>query len=197
MGWNWKGESTVQVFVNSPDSLLASFISENDAGKLIIITGPSGSGKTHWCLELIEQAKAKKINAGGLVSPPVFEGDMKVSIDLVDVTSGSRQRLAVRRGISSSGQFTLDWIFNDEALAWGNSILGQLEMCQLLVLDEMGPLELERGSGLSHGIGLINARHYGLACVVVRPSLLEIAMNLWPWGSVSYVRTNDHTEVFA
>jgi nucleoside-triphosphatase THEP1 len=184
----------VQVFVNSPDSLLASLLSEKDTGKLILVTGYSGSGKTHWCLELAELAKIGGVNAVGLVSPAVFEGDIKVGIDLVDIKSGSRQRLAVCRGRSSPGQSTLDWDFNDEALTWGNSILGKLDTCQLLILDEMGPLELQRGTGLSNGIGLISTRGYGLACVVIRPALIEIAKSLWPWGIISHIRANDPTE---
>jgi nucleoside-triphosphatase THEP1 len=187
----------VQVFIDSPDSLLASLLSTNETGKLIFISGQSGSGKTHWCLELVEHAKAHGINAVGLVSPGVFEAGNKIGIELVDVASGSRKRLAVCRGKSGKGQFTLDWDFSDEVLNWGNSILGQLETCQLLILDEIGPLELQRGEGLMNSIALINARHYGLACVVIRPSLLEIAQALWPWGLVSHVRTNDSAEVSA
>ena len=187
----------MQVFVNSPDSLLASLLSAKGTGKLILVTGQSGSGKTHWCLELAHLAKIRGINAVGLVSPAVFEGDVKVGIDLVDIKSGYRQRLAVHRGRSSPGQSTLDWDFNDEALTWGNSILGQLESCQLLILDEIGPLELLRSAGLSNAIGLISARGYGLACVVVRPALTKIATGLWPWGIVSRVRTNIPNEASA
>ncbi len=187
----------MQVFIDSPDSLLASLLSTKETGKLILVTGQSGSGKTRWCQALVEQAKARGVHVVGLVSPAVFEGANKIGIDLVDVESGSRRRLAVRRGKSGNGQFTADWDFNDEVLAWGNLLLGQLDTCQLLICDEMGPLELDRGIGLIKGIGLINARRYGLACVVVRLSLLEIARNLWPWGLISHVRTNDPTEVSA
>jgi nucleoside-triphosphatase THEP1 len=187
----------VQVFVNSPDSLLASLLSAKDTGKLILVTGQSGSGKTHWCLELAHLAKIGGFNAVGLVSPAVIEGDVKVGIDLVDIKSGSRQRLAGRRGRSSPGQSTLNWDFNNEALTWGNSILGQLETCQLLILDEIGPLELLHGAGLINAIGLISARGYGLACVVVRPALTKIATGLWPWGIVSRVRTNIPDEASA
>ncbi|MGA2503107.1 MAG: nucleoside-triphosphatase [Anaerolineales bacterium] len=187
----------MQVFVDSPDSLLASLLSANETGKLILVTGKTGSGKTRWCMDLAEQAKAGGFNAVGLISPAVFDRDIKTGIDLVDVESGSKQRLAVRRGKSGEGQFTVGWDFNEEVLNWGNLILGQLETSQLLILDEMGPLELDQGVGLVNGIGLISARRYGLACVVVRPSLLEIARTLWPWGVVSHVRTNDPTEVSA
>jgi hypothetical protein len=167
MGWNWKGEPSVQVFIDSPDSLLASFASGNEPGRLILVTGPSGSGKTRWCLALADYASILGIHVGGLVSPAIFEGDLKIGIDLLDLGSGVQRRLAVRRVESSSGQITEDWHVNDETLNWGNTILGH-----------------------SGGIELIAARRYRLACVVVRPTLLEIAQALWPWGEVFCVRSN-------
>ena len=144
----------MQVFIDSPDSLLASLLSTKETGKLILVTGQSGSGKTRWCQELVEQAKARGIHAVGLVSPAVFEGANKIGIDLVDVESGSRKLLAVPRGESGIGQTTAYWQFEDETINWGNLILEQLGSCQLLILDELGPLELQRGSGLTNGISV-------------------------------------------
>ena len=45
------------------------------------------------------------------------------------------------------------------------------ESCQLLILDELGPLEFKRGAGLTNGIGLITARGYqtGLRCRTTSP----------------------------
>ncbi|MBE3037364.1 MAG: hypothetical protein IMZ62_00905 [Chloroflexi bacterium] len=184
----------MQVLIDSPDSLLASFASGNEPGRLILVTGPSGSGKTRWCLALADYASILGIHVGGLVSPAVFEGDLKIGIDLLDLRSGAQRRLAVRRGESSSGQKPADWHFDDEALNWGNTVLEQLGACQLLILDELGPLELQRGVGLTNGLGLVAARRYRLACVVVRPSLLEIAQPLWPWGEVFCVRSSHPLE---
>jgi hypothetical protein len=37
LGWNWKGESPVQVLFDSPDSLLASFLSGDEPSHLFLI----------------------------------------------------------------------------------------------------------------------------------------------------------------
>ena len=185
----------MQVSIDSPDSLLASFLSENESGQLIIITGPSGSGKTRWCQALAAKANSLGIAAGGFVSPAVFEGNRKIGIDLLDLGSGIRRCLAVHRDESSKGQITDDWQFIDATLKWGNELLAHPGACPLFILDELGPLELERGVGLKNGIELITARQYQLACVVVRPSLLEIASALWPWGEIFQVSSSHPSEV--
>ena len=187
----------MQVLIDSPDSLLASFASGNEPGRLILVTGPSGSDKTRWCLALADYASILGIHAGGLVSPAVFEGGLKVGIDLLDLRSGAQRRLAVRRGESDDGQSTADWRFDDETLAWGNAILAGSRSCQLFVLDELGPLELERGVGLTNGLSVVAARRYHLACVVVRPSLLDVAQSLWPWGEVLHIHSKHPVEVSA
>jgi hypothetical protein len=194
MGWNWKGELPVQVLIDSPDSLLAGFGSGSKSGRLVLVTGPSGSGKTCWCQALAKVASTLGIPVGGLVSPTVFEGDLKIGIDLLDLRSGAQRRLAAYRGESDCGQDITDWHFDDDVLKWGNTVLEQLGTCQLFILDELGPLELQHGVGLTNGLGLVTVRCYRLACVVVRPSLLETARALWPWGDVFWVSSSHPLE---
>ncbi|MEW6717362.1 MAG: nucleoside-triphosphatase [Chloroflexota bacterium] len=183
--------------LNSPDSLLASFASENEPGRLIIVTGPSGSGKTHWCLALADYARSLGVDVGGLVSPAVQEAGLKTGIELLDLRSGARRRLAVRRAESVTGPITEDWHFDNEALRWGNAVLVRSKKCQLLILDELGPLELLQGVGLTVGLRLVSARRYRLACVVVRLSLLSKAQALWPWEQTFHIPSENPKGVLA
>jgi nucleoside-triphosphatase THEP1 len=173
----------VQLIKNSPDSLLASFVSAKTIKPgLMLIAGPSGSGKTRWCMDLIERAHAIGYQPKGLVSPAVFEGGQKVGIDLLDLSSGSRRRLAYRRGEPTGDVQTADWQLDAETLEWGNSILERLNSCDLFILDEIGPLEFDHNVGLVAGLGLLDARRDFLACVTIRPSLLPVAKKRWPWA---------------
>jgi nucleoside-triphosphatase len=169
--------------------LLADIFSQGEASsRLVLLTGDIGAGKTTWCLELIDQARQSGIRVSGLVSPPVFEAGQKVGIDLMDASTDERKRLAViRKDISPKiavgpGSSTMKWIFDETVLAWGNQILDHLGASEILVLDELGPLELLENKGLTAGFKCIDAQHYKLACVVIRPSLLPTALERWPWG---------------
>lgn len=172
----------------SPDSLLASFFSQPDTPKLLVlISGESEAGKTTWCRALIDRALAMGFIPRGLISPAVFDSGSKIAIDLVDIASGERKRLAERRRADQAtvnARGTHHWLFNDPVLVWGDEILKQLPPGDLLIIDEFGPLELLENDGLTSGLKLIDEGQYRLACVVVRPSLLATALERWPWAKV-------------
>lgn len=177
----------------SPDSLLVSFFSEPECpSRLILVTGKSGAGKSTWCRTLVERALAVGITPSGLLSPAVFESGEKIAIDLIDLSQTTRKRMAIRperqpAGFHSKG--SLNWMFNDQVLAWGNQVLQHLDKPDLLILDELGPLELLENDGLTVALKLVDDRQYRLACVVVRPSLLATALERWPWGTVLDIST--------
>jgi nucleoside-triphosphatase THEP1 len=116
----------------------------------------------------------------GLLSPPVLAGGEKTGIDLLDLASGERRRLAERARADLPGTEGLGWHFDPEVLALGNTLLSRIATCDLLLVDELGPLEFGRGSGLTAAFALLDARRYHLAVVVVRPALVAAARTRWP-----------------
>jgi nucleoside-triphosphatase THEP1 len=173
----------VQLSANSPGSVLVSFFSAREFKPgLVIITGPSGAGKTRWCMKLIERARARGFHPAGLVSPAVFERGRKTGIDLQDLTSGERRRLATRKGESGGNLQTSDWQMIPETLTWGNSILENTGAFDLFILDELGPLEFEQGLGLVAGLDIVDSSKSFPAFISVRPSLLSMACRRWPWA---------------
>lgn len=148
--------------------------------KLILLTGDRGSGKTTLLQRLTADSHAYKIDVAGLLSPAVFENGEKTAIDLLEVISGNRRRLADIRKSESIGIMTDHWVFDSQTIEWGNRILAVLPPCSLFVLDELGPIEFERGQGLMEGIAAVNRGNYRQAIVVIRPELIETAMQRWP-----------------
>jgi nucleoside-triphosphatase THEP1 len=152
-------------------------------GEIHIITGGIGQGKTTLCRRLVAAATRQDWDVKGVLSLPVFEDGRKIGIDLVDVSSGEKRRLA-HRDRQTSGPRTSGWHFLASALAWGDEILNRAVPCDLLVIDELGPLELLRNEGWQAGIGALNSGTYQIAVVVVRPSLLKEAFEIWPQAAV-------------
>jgi hypothetical protein len=157
---------------------------------LILVTGAIGAGKTAFCLAAVAWARARGWQAAGLVSPPVFENGVKIGIDVEDVSSGERRRLARRRvGEVEAAIATTGWVFDPEALQWGNQVLENALPCDLLVVDELGPLEFERGQGWLAGLAALDSRRYRLGLASIRPELLNRARQRWPDAGVEEIRS--------
>lgn len=173
---------------NSPSQLLASiFIQETSPSKLLLVSGSSGAGKTHWCRQMVDAARLQGLTIAGLLSLPVFEQGRKSRIDLLDLQTGLQRILAVHRDGLGTGPVVGPWHFDPAVLLWGNEIIRAIQPCQLLILDELGPLEFEQNTGLTNALELIASRSCRLACVVVRPSLLPLALERWPWAESYFV----------
>ncbi|MFO7545659.1 MAG: nucleoside-triphosphatase, partial [Trueperaceae bacterium] len=126
--------------------------------------------------------KTRGWRVAGVLSPAVLQDGHKVAIDLVDLTSGTTRQLAASRRGDRAGETTERWRFDAAALTWGNEVLRSAagSPFDVLMVDELGPLEFQRGSGLLAGLDAIDGLARGVAIVVVRPSLLEAATERWP-----------------
>lgn len=186
----------------SPALLLASIFdttpleTPQPVARTLLITGASGVGKTTWCRELVGIADSR-INLGGFISPGVYESGHKTGIDLVALPDWRVRRLAERRAgdsplaaapdpapSSSEAMLTKHWHFISETLEWGDGLLREDAAPDLWVFDELGPLEFLHNTGLHTALDIVSARRYQLAVVVVRPDLLPLARERWPWAEV-------------
>ncbi len=170
--------------IDRPGSVLALLVAAAaHAPQRIVITGARGAGKSRWCARLVELGRRRGWRVAGVSSPALFEGREKTGIGVVDVATGEARTLASRRTDGEgAGAATERWRFDDAALAWGNGVLERAaeEPTDLLVVDELGPLEFQRGIGFQGGLAAIDRGRYGVACAVVRPALLDAALRRWP-----------------
>lgn len=147
---------------------------------ICILCGSSGSGKTSALLRLLESLSSTAWACRGIICPPVFFEGNKIGIDLLNVSTRESTRLADVNLTGETSLATRGWKFNDQTVRFGNQILQNSIPCDLLFVDELGPLEFERGEGLMEGFPVINSRAYQLALVTIRPSLLGAALRCWP-----------------
>lgn len=142
-------------------------------GHIVILTGERGSGKTTTCRQLAETLRQRGLDCAGIVCPARFESTRKVGIDLLNLRTGECRPLAeiddqpaaLRTGVHR---------FNEEAIDWGKSCLEAACPCDVLIIDEIGPLELEQGQGWANALDVLRIRQFDLAVVVIRPALVDI-----------------------
>jgi nucleoside-triphosphatase len=157
------------------------------------LTGPRGAGKTTFCRTLAERARAAGWDVAGLLSPGVFEDGVKTGILAQALRTGETHPLARVHpppgGASEvegrSPQLAFgNWLFDAAAFTWGNQVLEASLPCDLLIVDELGPLELVRGEGWTSALAVLRQPRYRVGLVVVRPELVEIARQSLPIARV-------------
>lgn len=147
--------------------------------QIIIITGELESGKTSFCLDIAGIAKSSGIKITGLVSPAVFEDGIKTAIDVQDLETGERRRLAELKEQVETDLETKRWSFFSEAVSWGNYLLQNALPTEMLIIDELGPLEFNRAQGWVYAIDAIDSGKFQIALLVIRPSLVQQASRRW------------------
>ena len=165
--------------------------SPETTGHLIILSGPRGAGKTTLIQKVLDCFQNESIDIAGILSLPVEEDGVKIAIDGLDLRSGETRRLAVRNPGLSGDLATRQWLFESQAMQWADSILEISTPCDLLVVDELGVLEFERGRGWLSGIKALDDGLYSAAIAVIRPELLEEALKRWPMSTVFEVTADN------
>ncbi len=152
---------------------------------LTLLTGQRGTGKTTTCLRLMRRAQNRGLHVAGLISPARFVNGRKIGIELLDISTSQRRPLADLAGPHHLAVLrTLHWQFQPETIAWGQEALRRATPCDLFIVDELGPLELERRQGWHVALEIIDQGDYRHAVIVVRPELQAVARDLWPQASI-------------
>lgn len=150
------------------------------APPLWVISGEIGAGKTTLCRALAGLARAAGWDVAGLLSPGVFEAGQKTAIEAEDLRSGARRLLASNEPRAGFDLAFGRWYFDCAVLDWGNHVLAQSAPCDLLLVDELGPLEMLRGQGFTAAQAALAGGRYRLGIAVVRPALVKTFSALLP-----------------
>lgn len=143
--------------------------------KIIIITGSRGSGKSTLANEFITLLKMKGIKIGGVItkSDIAERYEKKLFYTVVDILSNQEKKLITsEKPVDNSIQIGRFYM-NQDVLLWANKkIAAAAKSCNAVLIDELGPAELQ-GLGYA-GIAkeLIN-RYKGLIIFVVRIEIVE------------------------
>ena len=135
-------------------------------GRTIILTGNRALGKSTVCAAVVDGARRMGYSCAGILTLTNAGGR-----DVVDAATGQRRPLTWSPGQGSvviQGRFR----FSADAITWAERVLSRAVPCDLLVVDEIGPLEMERGEGWVSALDVLRDGLYALALAVVRPGLL-------------------------
>lgn len=151
---------------------------------LWLLTGARQAGKTTLCSRLADLAREKGWDVAGLLSLAVFKDEAKTGIVVQALRGGETRLLAAAEPAPGLTLAQGRWRFDQTAIDWGNKMLEDSLPCDLLIVDEIGPLELVSAQGWTAALPVLRSKDYRVGIVVVRPELIEAACTRLPIHAV-------------
>ena len=108
---------------------------------IFILTGPVNSGKTTFLKRIVEELKSQKFTIDGFLSEAILQNQEKTGYDLLELRSGKSIPL-IRKSGRQEWQKVGPFFFIPEGLSWAKEIILRSREAEILVVDEIGPLEL-------------------------------------------------------
>ena len=138
---------------------------------IFILTGPVHSGKTSLLKSLVERLKRNRIPMRGFLSLAAYEGNQHLGYDLFDLEEKSMSPFIRKSGLQD-WQKVGEYYFIPEVLGLACKIIEECRPPHLLIVDEVGPLELQ-GKGLWPPLSVALERDRLISLLVVRETLLD------------------------
>jgi nucleoside-triphosphatase THEP1 len=151
--------------------------------EVLILTGEKGSGKTTSLYELVKKLKNENYTIGGILATGLWKDSYRFGYDVMNIKTEEGEPLC-RAGSHDSGIKVGTFIFREEGIRFGRTALeiSQLVDCDLVIVDEVGPLELE-GKGWASSLDQLIGRLSCPILLVVRESLIKLVADRWKFTS--------------
>jgi len=108
----------------------------------IFLTGPPRIGKTTIVLRVVDDLKIRGFKVGGMVSREILDGGVRVGFKITDLLNGVEGRLAHVNHKSGPKVGKYRVCLEDLEKVGARAILNACEKADLVVIDEVGPMEL-------------------------------------------------------
>lgn len=162
---------------------------------ICILTGQENMGKSTLCRRIIDFAKKRNIVVSGISSELEIVDHQRKAIHSFDIKTGEMINLALYSAGWDKEKTERKWKFNQEAFNWGNNVLLRSVPTDLLVIDEIGYLELEKGEGWNECFSILESDQYHLAIVVIRPELLPFASTRIKYLNIYTLQKENRKEI--
>ena len=138
---------------------------------IFILTGPVHSGKTTFLDKAIHALKKQGVKIDGFLSKAVGRGEETLGYDLYDLKEEKVVRYIRREG-EKDWQKIGSFFFIPQGLAEAERIILRGKDNDILIIDELGPLELE-GKGVWPALKRVIFQPPAHFLFVIRSSILE------------------------
>ena len=110
--------------------------------RVLLLTGNPGVGKTTVLIKTVEALKAEGISVGGMISREAREGNVRVGFEIIDLTNNKHGWLAHinQRAGPQVGKYHVN--LEDLDNVGATAIVEAVEKCDVIAIDEIGPMEL-------------------------------------------------------
>lgn len=110
--------------------------------RVLLLTGPPSVGKTSVLMKVVDALRKREICVGGMISREVREGGTRVGFEILDLTSSRRGWLAHvnQKNGPQIGKYRVN--IEDLNSIGAQAIAEAVENCEVIVIDEIGPMEL-------------------------------------------------------
>lgn len=146
---------------------------------IFLLTGEVQSGKSQFLQKFVELCKMKHLTIGGFIAEGTFKDNKRFSFQFRDLKTNNSIPLACAE--KQAGWFKYRrFYFNPEAFSTGVKILSEAikEAADIIVLDELGPMELE-GKGWRQALTSLEKNFIIPQVWVVRKRILREVKNNW------------------
>lgn len=139
---------------------------------IYFVTGEVNSGKTSHLSIWVDEYHKQNCRICGILAPSVSLQDGKLGYNLIDVFTGEAKQWASLLPINNAEKWGRFW-FSWEGLHFGQNALNRIDdSCDIGILDEIGPFELEN-RGWASSLREILTRSPKNMIIVVRTSLVK------------------------
>jgi nucleoside-triphosphatase THEP1 len=134
------------------------------AAPVVLLIGAVGAGKTTALTNLAGKWRASDRDVRGVLAHRVVEEGRLIGYDLEVIGEGKRVPLARKSGtgLEKIGPFA----FSEAGLALGRRTLRESAAAQVVIVDEIGPLELKGGGWTKEVVELLRESSAALVLVV-------------------------------
>lgn len=148
----------------------------------LLVVGEPRSGKTSWCRQYIDWRRKCSSRVGGILSLPIDQQRQRVGFNVIDLLTGQETPFArlSRHTYSKRGETVGDYTISRDGIVFACGAIERAveSRCDLVVIDEVGPLEL-RGKGLMPAVESALSSAVNVL-IVVRSSLKEALQRRFP-----------------